>query len=291
MAQSKGLGKGFDALLPQNFDDSMLAKAEDRIRQVELERLSANPSQPRSHFDKDELGELAGSIKQHGVLQPIIVTPHGDDYYIIAGERRWRAAKLAGLKTIPAIVRTSQELQRLEIALVENIQRVNLSPMEQALSIAYLHDHLNVGYDEISKQLGKGRSTITNLARLMKLPEPAKQALHEGQIVEGHARAMLSFTEENDQLTLLDLIIKHGWSVRQAEQYVTAHKEGVDSPEAARQRVVSTTSPQTERLSNWLKTKVTLRRMAHGGKLEIAYNSDEDLDRIIQQLADRKKAS
>lgn len=288
MAQPKGLGRGFDALLPQDFDSSVLAKAEDRIQQIPLDKLSANPSQPRSHFNKEELNDLASSLQQHGVLQPIMVTPHGDNYYIIAGERRWRAAKLAGLKTIPAIVRTSQELQRLELALVENIQRVNLSPMEQALSIAYLHDHLNVSYDEISKQLGKGRSTITNFARLMKLPEAAKQALHEGRIVEGHARAMLSFTDEENQLALLDLIVKHSWSVRQAEQYVTAHKEGAKTPEAAKQRV-TTTSPQTERLSSWLQTKVTLRRMAHGGKLEIAYTNDEDLDRIIQQLADKRQ--
>lgn len=285
MAQSKGLGRGFDALLPQNFDSSMLAKSEDRIQQIPLEKLSPNPNQPRGHFSKEDLADLAQSIKQHGVLQPIIVTPHGPEYYIVAGERRWRAATLAGLKTIPAIVRTAQELQRLELALVENIQRVNLSPIEQALSISYLHDHLNVSYDEISKQLGKARSTITNLARLMKLPEKAKQALHEGAIVEGHARAMLSFTDPADQLVLLDLVTKHDWSVRQAEQYVTAHKEGAATPEAARQRVVSTTSPQTERLSSWLETKVTLRRMAHGGKLEITYKSDEDLERILDHLA------
>jgi ParB family chromosome partitioning protein len=285
MAQSKGLGRGFDALLPQNFDDSLLAKTDERIQQISLDNLAPNPSQPRNSFDATELAELADSIKLHGVLQPIIVTPHGDNYYIVAGERRWRAAKLAGQETIPAIVRTAQELQRLELALVENIQRVNLSPMEQALSIAYLHDHLNVGYDEISKQLGKARSTITNLVRLMKLPEAAKQALHEGRIVEGHARSILSFTDEKDQLTFLDLIIHHGWSVRQAEQYVTAHKEGAKTPEAARKRVISITSPQTERLSDWLHTKVTLRRMAHGGKLEITYTSDDDLRRIIKQLS------
>ena len=166
--------------------------SQDRIQKIQLEDLSPNPNQPRSIFSEKELIGLAESIKRHGILQPLIVSPvEGGKPVIIAGERRWRAAKLAGLKVVPAIVRTSKELERLEIALIENVQRVDLEPLEQAASIERLHQQFSMTYEEISKRLGKASPTIINIVRLLQLPESARQALHQRKITEGHARAIL----------------------------------------------------------------------------------------------------
>mgnify|MGYP000861659515 CR=1 FL=1 len=283
MSGSK-LGRGFDSLIPQNFDSSILANEEERIKKLKLEELMANPEQPRVHFDEDELKGLAQSIKEHGILQPLVVTPNGEKYYIIAGERRWRAAKKAGIKTVPAVIRTTKQLERLELAIVENVQRVNLSPLEQAASIQALHDQFNLDWEAIATRLGKAPVTVRNTARLMGLPVAAKEALKEKKITEGHARAVLSLSAEKDQLKLLEQIIKNGWSVRQAERYVIAHREGATSVVSAKKRV-ATTSPQTRKLAESLKTPVSLKRTAKGGRLEIAFKNDADLKRIIALIS------
>ncbi len=282
-AKIKGLGKGFDALLPQDFDQTILTDTRDGLQQVPVERIKPNPEQPRKHFDERALSDLAQSLREHGVLQPLVVTPHGDTYYLIAGERRWRAAQLAGLAKVPVVVRSAEQLERLELALVENVQRVDLSPLEQAASIQYLHEQFSQGYEQIAKRLGKATTTVHNIARLLQLPEDAKTALHEQRITEGHARAILALKDAKAQQTLLQLIIQNGWSVRQAERYVTAQKQGVKSTQAAQKRV-ATTTPQTEKLSARLKTAVTLRRTAKGGKIEISFSSETELKRIIQTL-------
>lgn len=278
------LGRGFDSLIPQNFDASLLVNEGERLQKIAVTELLANPEQPRVHFDEEELKGLAQSIKEHGILQPLVVTPNGDKYYIIAGERRWRAAKLAGLSSVPAVVRTLEQLQRVELALVENVQRVNLSPLEQAASIVALNEQFNLDFDVIGSRLGKASTTVRNTARLMQLPEAAKQALRDKKITEGHARAVLALADEKDQLKLLEQIIKNGWSVRQAERYVVAHREGATSVGSATKRV-ATTSPQTKKLSDTLKTPVTLKRMAKGGKLEIVFKSDADLTRILKLIS------
>lgn len=280
---SKGLGRGFDSLIPQNFDNSILASSDEKITKIPLARLRANPEQPRLHFDEQELAGLADSIKAHGILQPLVVTPIDDDYYVIAGERRWRAAKLAGLKTVPAIVRSAQQLERLELALVENVQRVNLSPLEQAASIEYLHDQFSMEYAAIGKRLGKAASTVQNTARLMRLSDEAKQALRDKQISEGHARAILGLKSTDEQDRLLRLIIKNGWSVRQAERFVIAQRQGATTQATARSKVATSTAA-TKQLSKKLGTTVSLRRTAKGGKLEIAFTSDEELTRITALL-------
>ena len=166
MSASK-LGRGFDSLIPKNFDTSILSSEDNRIQNISIAALQANPEQPRGHFDEENLKELSQSIKQHGIIQPLVVTPNGEKYYIIAGERRWRAAKLSGLKTVPAIVRSAEQLERLELALVENVQRVNLSPLEQAVSIEYLHQQFSLDYATIGTQLGKAAATVQNSARLL----------------------------------------------------------------------------------------------------------------------------
>lgn len=282
-AKSRGLGRGFDALLPQDFDNSLLSDAKDVLQVIAVEKIQPNPEQPRKHFDERALAELAVSLSEHGVLQPLVVTPNGDTYYLIAGERRWRAAQLAGLKSVPAVIRSAEQLERLELALVENVQRVDLSPLEQAASIQYLHDQFSQGYDRIAKRLGKAATTVQNIARLLQLSDDAKKALHEQRITEGHARAILALKDPKAQLALLQLIEKHGWSVRQAERYVIAQKQGLKTSQAAEKRV-ATTTPQTEKLSQRLKTTVTLRRTAKGGKIEIGFKNETDLKRIISSL-------
>lgn len=281
---SRALGKGFDALIPQNFDESILAGPKEQIEQISLSKLRPNPEQPRQHFEKSALDELAASIKRHGVVQPLVVTPDKNDgFIIIAGERRWRASKLAGVKTVPAVVRTSEQLERLELALVENVQRVDLSPLEQAVSIERLNQQFNIGYEDIAKRLGKAQTTITNIVRLLGLPEEAKKALQNNEISEGHARTILSIKDPARQKELLNLIKSKHLSVRQAEQYVTAHKKGARSHQAAEARL-KTTNPQTEKLGKQLKTKVSIKRTAKGGKLEIGFKNESDLLRIIKYL-------
>lgn len=288
--QQKGLGRGFDSLLPQNFDESLLLTPADKIEKIPVGKLVPNQYQPRKEFAKDSIDELAESIKEYGVLQPLIVVPHdngdGPGYMLIAGERRWRASKVAGLATVPAIVRTLKDLERLEIALIENVQRVDLSPLEQAESIEYLHRQFGTSYTDIAKRLGKASSTVINIVRLMQLPEKAKEALRTGKITEGHARAVVALKGEPEQQTaLLQHIIKHGWTVRQAEQFVVSvrdegHNEAKKTPERMKAE-----TPATKRLSKRLQTPVFIRRTAKGGKLEVAFKSDEELEKILNVLS------
>ena len=190
---------------------------------------------------------------------------------------------MAGLQTVPAIVRSAKQLERLELALVENVQRVNLSPLEQAASIEYLHDQFSMEYAAIGQRLGKAASTVQNTARLMRLSDEAKQALRDKQISEGHARAILGLKSTDEQDQLLRLIIKNSWSVRQAERFVIAQRQGATTQATARSKVATSTTA-TKQLSKKLGTAVSLRRTAKGGKLEIAFKSDEELERITDLL-------
>lgn len=284
MSKSTGLGRGFGSLIPQNFDDSILLDEHERVHRLALDKLSPGASQPRQQFDDTALAELAASIKQHGILQPLVVTPQGNGYHIIAGERRWRAAKLAKLASVPAIVRTLKEIEQLEIAIIENVQRVDLSPLEQAASIERLHEQFNMTYDQIGKRLGKSVPSLSNAVRLLQLPQAAQLALSKKEITEGHARAILSLKGSSDlQQKLLELIKQHGWSVRQAERFVTSIKAGIKDEKGTKARV-ATQTPQTKVLSKQLAAPVQIRRTAKGGKLEINFSSDEDLERIIKLL-------
>ncbi len=281
-----GLGRGFDALIPQGVDTAVLFEDQERIQKIPLQNLSPNPHQPRTTFDEEALAALAESIKSYGIVQPLVVTPQGQGkYVIIAGERRWRAAQLAGLQTVPAVVRTAKELEQLEIALVENVQRVDLSPMEQAVSIERLHQQFSLTYESIAKRLGKAASTVNNTVRLLQLPPEAQEALNAGQIFEGHARAILALKDQPDkQVELLQNLKRHGWSVRQAEQFVTSVKEGFKEKAATHERMQTETA-ETKRLSKKLGGRpVHIRRTAKGGKLEIGFKSDEELDLILKSL-------
>lgn len=278
------LGRGLESLLPANFDSSKLLSQDERIQNLFIGDIQPNSEQPRKHFDDQALNELASSIKQYGVLQPIIVLPKDKGYEIIAGERRWRASKLAGQKTIPAVVREKAQLERLEIALIENVQRVDLSPLEQAQSIEHLHQQFNISYSDIAQKLGKAAPTVNNIVRLLQLPEAAQKALQNNHITEGHARAILALKLKPElQRRLLELIQGQAWSVRQAEQFVTAHKEGMQPARAVKQRVVTQT-PETKKLSSMIDAKVTIHHTAKGGKLEIHFKDDQDLDRLYKKL-------
>lgn len=282
--KQSGLGKGFDALLPQNFDDTLLLSAADKVEKIPLAKLVPNKYQPRQEFDADGIKQLAASIKQYGILQPIVVTPSGDGYMIIAGERRWRASQVAGLETVPAIIRSSKDLERLEIALIENVQRVDLTPLEQAASIEYLNQQFGLSYETISERLGKAVSTLSNIVRLLQLPDRAKSALRQQDISEGHARAILALKDWPDkQDMLLNNILSHAWTVRQAEQFVVSVREGFREAKATHERMRAET-PETKKLSKRLGAKVAIRRLAKGGKLEIAFKTDEELEKILNQL-------
>jgi ParB family chromosome partitioning protein len=282
----KGLGKGFDALISSDFDKSLLLTSEDRIEKIPIAKLQPGSHQPRQHFDETALRELAASIKRHGIVQPLVVTPEsGGKYGLIAGERRWRAAKLAGLDSVPAIIRERKQLDQLEIALIENVQRVDLSPLEQAVSIGRLHEQFNLSYDEIASRLGKATSTVSNIGRLLQLPDAARDALNQNKITEGHARAILSLKGDTERQTyLLETIIAQGWNVRQAERFATSVKSGIKEASKAHARAASAETAETKQLSQKLKAPVSLRRTAKGGKLEITFKSDDDLTRIINAL-------
>jgi len=282
---AKGLGRGMDTLLPTDFDSTILVDKNERVQNVFTKNIYPNPDQPRKHFDEQALTELAASIKRYGILQPLILVPSKDDNYeIVAGERRWRAAQIAGLNQVPAIIRQRQELEQLEIALIENVQRVDLSPLEQAISIEKLHQQFNMSYVEIADRLGKAATTINNIVRLLQLPTKAREALKLGQITEGHARAILALKgSAAHQTELLKLTIANNWSVRQAEQFVTSHKHGVKGSSNIKKRIAKTT-PETQQLSKQLDTKVTLRRTAHGGRLELHFATDDELKKLIEKI-------
>lgn len=286
MARQTGLGRGFGALIPQAVDTaSLLTDDAERIQKLPVGSLSPNPEQPRTIFDDAALAEMADSIKQYGVIQPLVVTPTSDGYHIIAGERRWRASQIAGLQTVPAVVRTAEAQEKLELAILENVQRVDLSPLETAVSIERLHQQFNLSYGDIAKRLGKAETTVHNTVRLLQLPAEARDALAAGTISEGHARQVLALKDLPEaQAELLRLITANGWSVRQAERYVSSLKAGVREAKAAQERVSGDT-PETERLGQRFGTQVHIHRTAKGGRIEIAFTSDDHLSKLLADLA------
>ena len=271
------------ALFSEDLDRTILQEDNERVQKILISDIVPNPDQPRRVFDEQALEELSDSIKQHGVVQPIIVIRHNNQYRIVAGERRWRAAQAAKLTHLPAIVRSMQQLEEIELSLIENIQRVDLSPLEQAMSVYKLQQQFNLGLDEIAKKLGKASSTISNLTRLLQLPADAMEALREGKISEGHARAILSLKGmEDKQMELLRSIQNNGWTVRQAEQFATAAKKGADA-KGAKQRTASETH-LTKQIGTKLGTKVQIKHTAKGGQLIIRFDSDEHLADITQTI-------
>ncbi len=292
MSNSNRLGRGLDALIPTEIDEFVaeslpqeLKTSGNEVIELDITKIAPNPHQPRSEFSDDELGELANSIKTHGIFQPLIVVKTKDGYALVAGERRLRAAKLVGLKTVPTIVRSFSEQEQLEVAVIENIQRAELKPLEVAIAYIKLIDQFNLTHSQIAKRLGKGSSTVSNTIRLVNLPHEAKLALQKGDVSEGHARAILSLENEIEQLELLKLIVNGNLTVRESEEAARRYKAGNRPEKAASVRNIrSEFSALTSNLGKHLGTKVAVQKTAKGGKLIIEYYSQEELERIAEQI-------
>ena len=281
MPQKSGLGRGLDALIP----GSETAPAQGGVTYVPVDRISPNPRQPRGDMDAEELGELTASIREHGVLQPLIVTPieMGGQYILIAGERRLEAAKQAGLSSVPVIVRQATDQQRLELALIENVQRADLGPLEEAEAYRQLAEDFSLSHEDIALRVGKSRVAVTNTLRLFKLPDVVKNALVEQRITEGHARALLALPTPEAQAAALRTILSQDLNVRQTEELVRK-LAGERPPSAPKAAPPPEVTELEERLRASLGTKVSLRAGRKGGTLTIHYYSDEELDALMERL-------
>lgn len=281
MTRKGGLGKGLNALIPG--DD--LPASEGSPLQVPVEQIIPNPHQPRTQMDENDLQDLAASIRQHGILQPLIVTQdaEADRYVLIAGERRLRAAQMVGLDTVPVLVREASEIQRLELALIENVQRADLDALEKAEAYRQLADEFGLSHEEIGTQVGKSREAVTNTLRLLKLPETVRAALSAGQISEGHARALLRLNTAQAQLAALQTILRYAFNVRQTEDLVK-RMLGEKVPVTVHKTPAAEVTELEARLRAQLGTKVNLRHGKKGGSLVIYYYSDEELNALVSQI-------
>jgi len=279
----RGLGKGLDALIPGGDFKPEIAQG---AQQIALHSIKPNPSQPRNAFDAESLANLAKSIQEHGIIQPLIVTNSevDNDYILIAGERRLRAADMAGLEFVPAIVRDASELERLEIALIENIQRENLSPVEAALAYQKLNDEFGMSHEDIAASIGKSRTTVTNTLRLLNLPERIILALQNAQITEGHARALLGLSTKKSQFAVLDKVMKNQLNVRQTEELVRKYTGSKPKSTPNHEQVSPAVKGLEDQLRSILGTKVTVKHGKKGGTLTIHYYSQEELDALIDQF-------
>jgi ParB family transcriptional regulator, chromosome partitioning protein len=281
MARKGGLGRGLGALIPE----SAQSGTTEGVLLVEVSSILPNPRQPREDMRDDKLQELADSIRVHGILQPLIVTQEAgiDQYILIAGERRLRAARLANLDSVPVIIRQVTDAERLELALIENIQRADLTPLETAEAYRQLNEDFGLSHDEIATRVGKNRTTITNNLRLLKLPQQVKDALLNSVITEGHARALLALPTPQAQTNALQTIIKNELNVRKTEELVR-RLNGEKPPVLPRQPLPPEIRALEEKLRNQLGTKVNLTYGKKGGTLTIHYYSDEELNDIISHI-------
>ena len=286
MSKKFGLGKGLNALIPDEVSNNINSKKEnnkDGVALIDINLIKNNKEQPRKLFDDEKILELAESIKHNGIIQPIILRKVGNNYIIVAGERRWRAAKLIGIKEIPSIIMDLTDKQVMEISLIENIQRQDLNSIEEANAYKKLISEFNLTQEELSKRLGKSRTAITNTMRLLNLSEGVKQYLIEGVISEGHGRALLSINEANLQCEVAQKVIDDKLSVRELEKFIKDCKEKkVAKPHKKENEELNPYYKDiTERLQGYFGTKVNISNKNNKGKIEIEYYSYEDLQRIL----------
>jgi ParB family chromosome partitioning protein len=285
----KGLGRGFESLIPTDLLDESFdpTAAQDEqisdLRNIKLDQIITDPNQPRRQFDEVALAELAASITEHGVLQPIVVSPYKKGYQIVAGERRYRAAKIAGLDKIPALVRTLNGQHKLELSLIENLQRSDLNPIETAMAYLKLRDQFNLTLEEIGRRVGKKSvSAISNALRLLKLPKSARLAVVEGQLTEGQARPLIMLDKETIN-TLVPKIIREGWSARKIEQYVVAlkgNKQRKTQPE-----IIRTLTTDEERWTKRYGSKVEIQVNTRGaGKIVLRFKNQKEFNRLKELL-------
>jgi ParB family chromosome partitioning protein len=275
----RALGKGLSQLIAEQFET---APAE-----VPIETIQPNLRQPRTRFDESALQELSASIREHGVLQPLLVRPLSEDTYeLIAGERRLRAAKAAGLKTVPVMIRPAGHQTSLEMALIENVQREDINAIECARAYRRLMDEFGLTQEQVSDKVGKSRTTVANSVRLLKLPARIQDSLEEGRITEGHAKALLAFETETQQLAVHEQILERGWTVREVEK-AARPKKAPPAPAKPEPQGNVNDDALAEALSTYLGAPVKLDRAEVGGKLTVEFYSDEDLDRVLEILGFR----
>ncbi len=280
MDTRRRLGRGLDALIP--------AEETAGVRQVPLDQIEPNPHQPRHREDPESLRELAASIAAHGVIQPVVLTEVPGvplRYRLIAGERRWRAARMAGLGTIPALIREVSSRQMLELALVENIQRQDLNPLEEAEAYRLLAEEFGLSHEEIAQQVGRSRPAVSNALRLLHLPPAVQEGVVSGELSAGHARALLALPDAETQVEAMRLVLKNGLNVRQTEALVKRLLRGrrAGRPEAS-SAVRAELAALEERLRESLGTRVALRHGRKGGRIVIHYYSEEELEHLLQRL-------
>lgn len=280
MAQKRGLGRGLGALIPQQAEGETAVN----VRIVPPSSITPNPHQPRTVMDDEKLAELAASIKEHGLIQPIIVTEQDGKLVLIAGERRWRASQLAKLERIPVVVKEATPQAMLELAIIENVQRADLNPLEEAFAYQELMDSFGLTQGEVAKKMGKGRSTVANLVRLLKLPSNIQQAVSDGVISGAHGRALLPLPTPESQTNAMNQVIKLNLSVRQTETLVK-HLMAAEKPKPRKKKEMSPemTALQSE-FEQSLGTKVNIKKSGKGGQVVIHYYSDDDLNAIYDVL-------
>ena len=278
MAMKKGLGKGLDALLGD------YEEQQSSVMEVDVNQIDTNASQPRKSFDKEKLEELAASIKNHGIVQPIVVRKAGDRYTIIAGERRYRAARLAGLSTVPVVVREMDDYEVMEVALIENIQRENLNPIEEATAIRFIMDQNDMTQEEVAARLAKSRPSIANTLRLLNLPWEVQELLKEDKLQTGHAKVILSLPERYMQVELADRIAKGGVSVREAERIAKSMTKPREEKKKPERPLDSDLGFAENSLRERLGTKVTIQGTQEKGKVIIEYYSRAELTGIYDIL-------
>lgn len=295
MSAKKGLGRSFDSLIPTElFDESFdpTAAQDDKVselRNIKLTEIIPDPDQPRRSFDELALEELAASIREHGVVQPIVVTPKNDGYQIVAGERRYRASKIAGLDKIPTLVRTLSNQHKLELSLIENLQRRDLNPLETATAYLKLRDQFNLTLDEIGQRVGgKSVSAVSNTLRLLRLPESVRAALLEGKLREGQARPLIGADPQIIE-EVLPRILEEEWSARKIEQFIVQLKKASKSPIEAKQKKIDHIpyEEDTKRIIKRLATDVSVKTNAKGaGQIVIKFKNDLDFQRIQKLLSE-----
>ncbi|MCU0507161.1 MAG: ParB/RepB/Spo0J family partition protein [Anaerolineae bacterium] len=292
--QPRGLGKGLGALIPSATDREATSERPvgGGLLSVPVTDIVPNPRQPRGRIDADALAELSASIKEHGLIQPLIVTRAGPTarvpYQLIAGERRWRAAQLAGLETVPVVVKEATSQQMLELALVENIQRSDLNPLEEADAYQHLIDDFRLNQQEVADRVGKSRVAVANTLRLQRLPDRVKSLLADGVLTEGHARALLGLPEEAAMVEAAGVVVSRNLTVRQTEELVRRLSEIRQEPEPAEPEADDPDRVNTQRLEEAFRgalgTKVALTRGRKGGRLVISFYSDEELQNIYEKI-------
>lgn len=287
MAKSRGLGKGLKALIPDesfmSIDNSDADNAGKLVFFLQINKIRPNADQPRKKFNREKLEELAASIKEHGILQPLVVRPENNGYTIIAGERRWRAATMAGLKEVPVIVKDLPAKDVMELALIENVQREDLNAIEEAEAYGALMEHFNLTQGEIGIRIGKSRAAITNTMRLLNLPDKVRQEVLDDHISSGHARALLSLEDQKQMEVLCEEIIDKKLSVRETERKVKLLKNPPKEEKAKSEKNPYITAVE-DGLKQKFATKVKISGKKDKGKIELEYYSTEDLNRILDLL-------